>query len=81
MRARPDTLQIEVRDSGSRIPDTERIFDPYWRGAAASRVPGAGLGLYLSRRIARAQGGDLRAELLPDGGSRFLPSLPLSVPR
>lgn len=70
---------FEVRDDGPGIAESElqNVFEPGWRGQAASEVNprGAGLGLALARRLARAAGGDVRAE--SDGaGGRFTVSLP-----
>ena len=58
-------------DSASR----ERIFEPGVSGADA-RAGGAGLGLALARRLARAGGGDIEAQASPAGG-RFSIRLPL----
>ena len=41
-------------------PDAEQVFNKYWRGPAATRHAGSGLGLYLSALIANHLGGDLR---------------------
>jgi signal transduction histidine kinase len=41
-------------------PDAEQVFKKYWRGPAATRHAGSGLGLYLSALIANHLGGDLR---------------------
>jgi PAS domain S-box-containing protein len=53
---------IEVADQGPGIhpDDIERIFTKFGRGrdAEGDRLPGVGLGLYLSRRIVRAHGGN-----------------------
>ncbi len=60
--ANGDTVGIEVRDSGEPLPDDEReaIFGRYYR---ARQVPGVtasvGLGLTLSRELARRMGGNL----------------------
>lgn len=66
---------IEVVDSGYGIhpEDVEHIFDKFERGRDAKdqRVPGAGLGLYLSRQIVRAHGSDLTVEPRREGGSIF----------
>jgi signal transduction histidine kinase len=55
---------IRVRDHGAGIRDADarRLFRPFHKSAerAASTAPGVGLGLALSRRLARALGGDLR---------------------
>lgn len=52
---------VEVEDDGPGIPagERERLFERFQRGAATAGVRGAGLGLALSRDLARAMGGDL----------------------
>ena len=67
-----------VRDEGSGIPDAEleRVFDIYITKAAGDNRS-AGVGLPLSRRLARLLGGELVA--LPSGpaqGGRFVLQLP-----
>jgi two-component system, OmpR family, sensor kinase len=56
--------------------EAERIFEPGVRGTAAGGdAGGAGLGLALARRLARAAGGDVEAA--PDeAGGRFVVHLP-----
>ena len=41
------------------LPDVMRLFQKYYRGDAVQRISGSGLGLHLSRLLARRQGGDL----------------------
>ncbi len=41
------------------LPDAARLFQKYYRGEAVQRLSGSGLGLHLSRLLARRQGGDL----------------------
>ena len=53
---------LEVRDNGAGIPDEdiERIFDPYQRAHPDKSQPAAvGLGLTVSRQLARLMGGDV----------------------
>jgi two-component system, sensor histidine kinase len=52
-------LVIEVSDQGRGIPQAqrERVFEPFFRGSAES--PGVGLGLSISRTLARQMSGDL----------------------
>ncbi len=68
-------VRIEVADRGCGIhpDDVARIFEKFGRGrdAAGRKVPGAGLGLYLSRRIARRHGGDLKLLSTSGEGSVF----------
>ena len=56
--------------------ESERIFEPGVRGSAARNgSEGAGLGLALTRRLARSTGGDIDA-LAGTGGGRFVVTLP-----
>ncbi|QIN80397.1 hypothetical protein GBA65_19860 [Rubrobacter marinus] len=68
-------VRIEVVDHGSGIhpDDVVRIFEKFGRGrdAGGKKVPGVGLGLYLSRRILRAHGSDLAVDSKPGEGSVF----------
>lgn len=68
-------LCIEVADSGYGIhpDDLQRIFEKFGRGRDRSGrgVPGVGLGLYLSRRIAQAHGTDLTVRSNVGEGSVF----------
>jgi signal transduction histidine kinase len=54
-----------------------KLFQPFRKSAqaAANSAPGVGLGLALSRRLARGMGGDLRHEGC-EGGSCFVLTLP-----
>ncbi len=75
---------IQVSDHGPGIPPSEhsRVFQAFHKSAreAAESQPGVGLGLALSRRLARAQGGDL---VVADAatGARFLLRLPAALLR
>lgn len=78
IRGGTDAAQVVVRDRGHGVApaDAERIFEKWER--ADERTPGLGLGLHLSRAIARAHGGDLALEDAPDDeGARFVLTLPL----
>lgn len=72
-------VTVTVADDGPGVPpgDRERIFEPGVRVAAgpeAASAGGAGLGLPLARRLARAAGGDVQAD--PGHGGRFTIRLP-----
>jgi signal transduction histidine kinase len=70
-----------VEDDGPGVlaVDRERIFEPGVRGVATGRnhgsQNGAGLGLALARRLARAVGGDVQADMTRSG-ARFSVRLP-----
>jgi signal transduction histidine kinase len=68
---------IEDDGPGVAADENELIFEPGVRGAAQPEVPGAraGLGLALSRRLARNVDGDVVADTAAPGG-RFLVKLP-----
>jgi signal transduction histidine kinase len=73
--ADPGRVRIEVADRGYGIEaqDLARIFEKFGRGRdrAGRRVAGVGLGLYLSRRIVQAHGGQLTVASTPGVGSVF----------
>lgn len=71
---------ILVDDSGPGIPpdQLERVFDVYETSAGEERS-GTGLGLPLSRRLARLLGGELSAESRPEGGGRLRLELPYTA--
>jgi signal transduction histidine kinase len=75
LRARRAGTQvaISVEDDGPGVPDGDRdlVFEP---GHHSPDSPGAGLGLPLARRVARAAGGDVHLD--PDRSSRFVLTLP-----
>lgn len=74
-------LVLRVEDEGKGISDSVKgkLFRPFFRSAeeAAGKQPGVGLGLALSRELARSMGGDLCLEE-SSHGCRFALRLPLS---
>jgi len=77
-----DWVEVAVEDDGPGLPDGDRsrVFDKFQRGDAEGTVTGVGLGLAICRAIARAHGGDIRAETVPAGGARFAFTLPAAGP-
>jgi signal transduction histidine kinase len=74
-------LAIRVRDYGPGLSAAlqRRLFQPFRKSAddAARSAPGVGLGLALSRRLARDIGGDLRFDAGVIDGAAFTVWLPL----
>jgi anti-sigma regulatory factor (Ser/Thr protein kinase) len=68
---------INVSDQGSGISpvDRDRVFEKFER-LGRSGDGGSGLGLYISRRLARAMGGDLTVGEADGGGAKFTLRLP-----
>ncbi|MGH8126772.1 MAG: sensor histidine kinase [Gammaproteobacteria bacterium] len=60
-------VYLDVLDRGPGIAQPERLFEPF----ATTRVNGTGLGLYLARELAIANGAHLEAYPRRNGGSRF----------
>jgi signal transduction histidine kinase len=76
-----DNLEIVVADEGPGIPQVERsrLFERFARGSSGTRSQhrGAGMGLYVARRLARAGGGDVALEFGERGGTRAVARLPM----
>lgn len=77
-----DRIRLTVHDNGLGIPpgrETE-VFQPSNRlGREATNIPGTGLGLALSRRLAVMMGGDIAFAAAPGGGTQFWVELPAAV--
>lgn len=76
------TLEITVEDDGPGIPaaNREQVFKPFFqlnRDDAMAPKGSAGLGLTITRDIARAHGGDVVLDSSPHGGLRAVLRLPL----
>jgi len=83
--AEGDTIRFAVADSGIGIAeaDFERIFEEFAQieSPMQRRVKGTGLGLPLSRRLARLLGGDVMVESVVGRGSVFTLVLPILYER
>jgi PAS domain S-box-containing protein len=76
--AEDDVIEVTVTDQGAGMSpaDLARAFEKFYRGSAASNVPGTGLGLYISRVLMEAQGGRITVTSRPGEGSRFAVVVP-----
>jgi signal transduction histidine kinase len=74
VRALPNgaTVRFEVQDQGPGIPPEyqQRIFEKFFR-IPGTKGEGVGLGLYISREIVLAHGGEMGVDTTPGKGSRF----------
>lgn len=74
----PRSAWLAVQDEGQGLTaeQAERVFNKFER-LGRSGDGGTGLGLYISRHLARAMGGDLLITSAPGQGARFELTLPL----
>jgi signal transduction histidine kinase len=75
-------VEVTVDDAGPGIDPAERtkVFERFYRGSASGRRgtgTGTGLGLALVAEHMHVMRGDVRVESSPDGGARFVLSLPV----
>jgi signal transduction histidine kinase len=75
------SAELAVRDRGVGIPPEKRgqIFERFFQAHGNGHLSGLGLGLYVSRQIVERHGGRLRVEFPPDGGTRFVVTVPLGA--
>ncbi|MFC1800191.1 sensor histidine kinase, partial [Candidatus Eisenbacteria bacterium] len=75
-RGGTESVVLTIQDSGPGVPSTElgRVFDPFY----TTKESGSGMGLFSSKKRARANGGDLVCEIGPDGKSRFVVWFPVA---
>lgn len=69
---------IDVADEGPGVPEAkrEKIFEAYGQADESHRRMGTGLGLTVSRALARILGGDITVADAPGGGALFTLHLP-----
>ena len=81
LEKRRDRGIVRVVDEGPGVApqDRARIFEAYVRAASHAELPGSGIGLFASRRVVEAQGGDIWYEEGTGGGGVFAFSVPLAT--
>jgi PAS domain S-box-containing protein len=72
--------RLSVRDHGPGIPPDgiDRIFERFTR-AAKGKPHGLGLGLFITRQIVLAHGGQISARNHPEGGAELVVALPKTI--
>jgi signal transduction histidine kinase len=83
-RSTEDAVEVSVSDNGPGVPaeDQEAVFGIFFRsGSTAGRAGGAGVGLYVCRRLVEAMGGQIGVRSTPGEGASFHFALPLYAAR
>jgi signal transduction histidine kinase len=77
-----DRVEFVVRDSGGGMTSDAlpHVFERFWQAGTESRI-GLGLGLYISKTIIEAHGGEIAVESEPGKGATFRFTLPATAPR
>lgn len=80
LKSTPQRVSVAISDNGPGIDpeDAPHIFEQFYRGRGARRVPGTGLGLYLVHRVIELHHGTLRllGPVDPGKGTHLLIELP-----
>jgi len=81
-RVKGDKVAVEVSDNGPGLPAgmEKTIFEKFTRGHDETATSGVGLGLAIARAIVEAHGGTIEANNRPEGGARFVFTLPVGEP-
>lgn len=76
-----EEAHVLVADHGVGVPSDEcdLLFTPFYRTSRTRDVPGTGLGLHISKRLAERHGGELRLDASSDAGSVFALALPIAT--
>jgi len=80
LEAQEDRARVIVADQGPGLSEDQqgKIFDKFER-LGRSGDGGSGLGLYISRSLARAMGGELLVDSAPGQGARFILDVPADL--
>lgn len=70
-------LIVTDRGIGISAEEQARIFERFRRATSSKSYSGLGLGLWITREIVNAFGGDIRVDSEPGRGSRFVVEIPL----
>lgn len=78
----PAGAEVTVSDEGEGIPKEMlgRVFTKFWRRGDGGRRSGTGLGLFITKGLIEAHGGEITAGRAASGGAEFRFTLPAGVP-
>ena len=79
---KPDGAEVTVSDEGDGIPEEmlPRVFTKFWRRGDGARRSGTGLGLFITKGLVEAHGGEIAVGRAPGGGAEFRFTLPAGAP-
>ena len=84
LSVRSGTLEVSIADTGVGIPaeNIEEVFEPFWQAeqTATRKTGGTGLGLSVTRKLARLLGGDVTVASKVGVGTTFQLTLPMKAP-
>lgn len=71
-------VTVSITDQGRGIPEdeTDRIFEPFYRGPNVGKIPGTGLGLALAKQFVKLHKGEITFHSKVNEGTTFFITLP-----
>jgi hypothetical protein len=80
--ATPEGAEVTVSDEGEGIPPEmlARVFTKFWRRGDGGRRSGTGLGLFITKGLVEAHGGEITVGRAASGGAEFRFTLPAGTP-
>jgi two-component system, OmpR family, sensor histidine kinase CiaH len=78
LREQSSEVSLKIADNGPGIPETEKekIFEKFYRAKTSRRIPGTGLGLYLTKHIVESHSGKIELKSNVQDGACFEVRLP-----